>query len=280
MTWAAGLNFLLDHSTWRGLPHRVWYSGLISDGDPAGILLVWLVLVLVLAVTGRLWLTMALTLDLTLIVAAANTTKVRMRTEPLYPDDLQFLTSPGFLLRMVPPAQLVLGVAALVVITAGLLWTGRLATRRFGDLRRAAAPATRLRLRLARPVAALTCLALLATAHGFNHPGNPWRALFDPTVVRWRTWSQIQNYQANGFVAGTLFNMPVAAMPEPPGYSKERMRQVVARYAGRARPSTRTARPARSMTSTWCWSSRRASATRPGCAGRSSPLTRSRAPAL
>ena len=25
------------------------------------------------------------------------------------------------------------------------------------------------------------------------------------------------------FVAGTLFNVPVAAMPEPPGYSKERM---------------------------------------------------------
>ena len=177
MTWAAGLNFLLDHSTWHGLPHRLWYSGLISDGDPAGILLVWLVLVLVLAVTGRLWLTLALTLDLTLIVAAANTTKVRMRTEPLYPGDLHFLTSPGFLVRMVPPAQLVLGVAALVVITAGLLWTGRLATRRFGDLRRAAAPATRRRLRLARPVAALACLTLLATAHGFNHPGNPWRAL-------------------------------------------------------------------------------------------------------
>src|SRR6476619_7316367 len=139
LTWAAGLNFLLDHSTWHGLPHRVWYSGLISDGDPAGILLVWLVLVLVLAVTGRLWLTLALTLDLTLIVAAANATKVRMRTEPLYPDDLTFLTSPGFLVRMVPPAQLVVGVAALVVITAVLLLTGRLATRRFGDLRRAAA---------------------------------------------------------------------------------------------------------------------------------------------
>jgi hypothetical protein len=94
MTWAAGLNFLLDHSTWRGLPHRVWYSGLISDGDPAGILLVWLVLVLVLAVTGRLWLTLALTLDLTLIVAAANTTKVRMRTEPLYPGDLHVPDQP------------------------------------------------------------------------------------------------------------------------------------------------------------------------------------------
>jgi len=235
LIWAAGLNFLLDHSTWHGLPHRVWYSGLISDGDPAGILLVWLVLVLVLAVTGRLWFTLALTLDLTLIVAAANATKVRMRTEPLYPDDLTFLTSPGFLVRMVPPAQLVVGIAALVVTTAGLLLMGRLATRCFGDLHRAAPPARRPWLRLARPVAALTCLGLLATAHGFNHPGNPWRALFDPTVVRWRTWSQIQNFKANGFVAGTLFNMPVAAMPEPPGYSKERMRQVVARYAGRAR---------------------------------------------
>src|SRR6187200_250176 len=70
LTWAAGLNFLLDHSTWHGLPHRVWYSGLVSDGDPAGILLVWLVLVLVLAVTGLVWLTLALTLDLALIVAA------------------------------------------------------------------------------------------------------------------------------------------------------------------------------------------------------------------
>ena len=58
MTWAAGLNFLLDHSTWHGLPHRVWYSGLISDGDPAGILLVWLVLVLVLAAVSYTHLTL------------------------------------------------------------------------------------------------------------------------------------------------------------------------------------------------------------------------------
>ena len=137
VTWAAGLNFLLDHSTWHGLPHRVWYSGLISDGDPAGILLVWLVLVLVLAVTGRLWLTLALTLDLTLIVAAANTTKVRMRTEPLYPDDLGFLTSPGFLVRMVSarPAR-----------------AGR--RRPGGDHRRAAAGRVG-----SRPAASATCIA-------------------------------------------------------------------------------------------------------------------------
>ena len=234
VAWAAGLNFLLDHSTWGGLPHRVWYSGMISDGDPAGIVLVWLVLLLVLALTGRLWLTMALTLDLTLVLAAANTTKVRLRTEPLYPDDLGFLSSPGFLLRMVPQSRLVLGGAALLVATGVLLLAGRVASRRFGDLRRELDPATRLRLRVARPVAALACLGLVATAHGFNAPGNPWRALFDPTVVKWRTWSQIQNYKANGFVAGALFNMPVAAMPKPVGYSRERMRQIVARYTDRA----------------------------------------------
>src|SRR4051794_7493951 len=39
LTWAAGLNFLLDHSTWQGLPHGVWYSGLtrrFPEGSSAG----------------------------------------------------------------------------------------------------------------------------------------------------------------------------------------------------------------------------------------------------
>ena len=57
-------------------------------------------------------------------------------------------------------------------------------------------------------------------AGNFNEPGNPWRAAFDSTGLRWRDWDQRVNYQRNGFVAGLLFNMHVQAMSEPQGYSK------------------------------------------------------------
>ena len=64
----------------------------------------------------------------------------------------------------------------------------------------------------------LVCLGLLQLAGNFNEPGNPWRAAFDSTGLRWRDWDQRVNYQRNGFVSGLLFNMHVNAMAEPKGY--------------------------------------------------------------
>ena len=87
----------------------------------------------------------------------------------------------------------------------------------------------------ARLLVVLVCLGLLNLATNFNERGNPWRAAFDSTGLRWRSWDQRVNYQRNGFVAGLLFNMHVDAMEQPNGYSKAAVEAITQRYRPRPR---------------------------------------------
>lgn len=235
LLWAGLCNSLLDHSTWRALPGASWYAGMANDGAPIAILVVWLVVLLVLAVTGRLWLTLALTLDITLVLAQVNTTKLETRDEPLYPAATGFLASPGFLLDMVPRSTLVLGLGGLALLTVLLLLIGRFAARRFAPVARGASHGAKVRLIALRVVVVLACAASLGAARNFNEPENAWRSLFNANHIMWRPWSQQENYEANGFIAGLLFNMHTDAMKRPDGYSHARMQQIVTTYANSAK---------------------------------------------
>ena len=64
-------------------------------------------LVLVWCVTGRLWLSIGMLLGLTVGLSAVNVAKMSILTEPLFPSDHQFLSSPEFLVEMVYPGDLV-----------------------------------------------------------------------------------------------------------------------------------------------------------------------------
>ena len=87
---------------------------------------------------------------------------------------------------------------------------------------------------MTRVLVVLICIALLGLANNFNEKGNPWRAAFDSTGLRWRSWDQRVNYQRNGFVAGLLFNTHVTAMAEPKGYSKAAVEAIAKRYEAKA----------------------------------------------
>lgn len=197
-------------------------------------LVVWVMVLLVVAVIGRLWVSLGLVTALTALVGAVNATKLDLRNDPVFPSDVAYLGQPSFLVDMVPKSQLVLGALGLVALVALAAGFGWLVARWFPGVGKGLSRRGLLALRTTRVVVALLCLGLLQVATDFNEPRNAWRSAFDSTGLRWRSWDQRINYQRNGFVPGVLFNMHVTAMARPKGYSREAVEEIVGRYRARA----------------------------------------------
>ncbi len=201
-----------------------------------GSLVVWILVGLVHAVVGRLWVTTALMATATAVVVVADHEKVRLLHEPLYPSDWAFVGNLGFLSEIVGPRVVVLLVVAVLVL-AGVAYFGarrlgrRLAVRSRARDRAAVPLPARV---LVRVLTAALCLVGVGYLAGFNQPGNAVRATYDALGASWRPWSQQRNYLGNGFVGGFLYNMPVPAMRRPAGYSVATMARITARYAAAA----------------------------------------------
>lgn len=195
-----------------------------------GVGVVGAVVVLLHALTNRLWLAGTLTALLAGLLAFSDYHKVVQREEPLFPTDLSLLSQPGFLLDAVGvhPA---LAVAVALVVVAALVGVEVLLRRRRRDRPRLLGRRARW---VTRVVAGVLALVVLLLARGFNEPGNPLRSAYDNAGVLWKPWQQPSNYAINGFVAGFLFNMPADAMDRPEGYSEAAMAEIVDRYAAAA----------------------------------------------
>ncbi|HET7690645.1 MAG TPA: LTA synthase family protein [Nocardioidaceae bacterium] len=196
---------------------------------------IWVIVALVLAATGRLWLTLAITLSVTLIVGLVNHQKLELRREPVYPSDIDFLHSPGFLVEMVGVLPLVLGVLGGALLGVLAFLAGRRSSRLFPPIRRAATPRAWLALTVGRGVAAVTCVLLLLQLSSFNAEGNRVRDLYESAGVKWAWWNQKVNYERNSVVAGLLYNLDVPAMEAPEGYTEGAMKALAAKYAAKAR---------------------------------------------
>ena len=198
---------------------------------------VWVVVLLIVALTGRLWVSLGVVTALTALIGAINATKLELRNDPVYPSDVTFLRQPGFLFEMVPKSRLVMAAVALVLVVVIAALVGWLVAKVLPNLSKTLPRRGLLGLlglRITRVVVALLCLGMLYIANNFNEPGNPWRAAFDSTGLRWRDWDQRVNYQRNGFVAGLLFNTHISAMAQPEGYSKEAIEKIAAKYEAQA----------------------------------------------
>jgi phosphoglycerol transferase MdoB-like AlkP superfamily enzyme len=201
-------------SWWRALG-----SGVTQRLD---LLVLWVVLVFVVALTGRLWVSAGLLTAAVSALAAASAAKMSILTEPVVPSDRSFLTTPGFLVSMVPVPELLLLLLVVLVALLGPVLLGR----RLGG-----SPTLRVGARLV--LVAATGLVLVDLGH-FNQDGNLARRLYDATGATWKPYSQTMNYRENGVVAGLLYNLPTEVMPEPEGYGEATMRELAQRYVARA----------------------------------------------
>ncbi|MET0999552.1 MAG: LTA synthase family protein [Marmoricola sp.] len=198
------------------------------------VLVAWVVVLLVVALIGRLWVSLGVVTALTAFIGAVNATKLDLRNDPVFPSDVVYLRQPSFLFDMVPKSSLLLGALGLVAVVAVAALFGWLVAKVFPGFGKGLSRRGLMALRISRVLVVLLCLGLLHMASNFNEPGNTWRSAFDSTGLRWRYWDQRINYQRNGFVPGLLFNMHVTAMAEPAGYSKKAVDEIAARYSARA----------------------------------------------
>ncbi len=226
---------VLEVSVWWGAYDVSWYDFVWAGyGFFLGSVVLWAVLVWLLCVTGRLWISAALLLSAALVVAVVSRQKLEVREEPLYPSDLDFVTSAGFLLDMAGPVAPVALAAVVAALLAGGVLLGRRLRGRFPPLDRRARPRAWRRLVVVRLGVGLLTTLLLLQLPGFNQSGNVWRALYESKDVRWSSWYQRLNFQRAGFVGGFLYNMPMRAMAEPRGYDRAAMDDLVERYRSRA----------------------------------------------
>src|SRR3954468_8290319 len=94
-----------------------------------GAVVLWSLLLLAVALSGRLWIPCTLLLVSALGLGIANAMKLHLREEPVYPSDLAFATSPGFLAQMVSPVNLVAIILVIAALGAAVVVAGRLAAR-------------------------------------------------------------------------------------------------------------------------------------------------------
>ncbi|WP_139982580.1 LTA synthase family protein [Nocardioides litoris] len=210
-----------------------WWRSTFVDGLSyvADSLVIWLVLVVLIGLTNRVILSLGLVTAFTLVLAGANRVKLGLRSEPIYPSDVDFLSQPGFLLSQVSPAMIVVGVLGLVAVVAFSWWLGRRIEPPMARIWPAHLPVRRqLGTVLVRAAFVTLALALLTDATKFNDPGNGWRGIYEVGDRKWRYWNQRTNYLANGFVGGFLYNMPTVAMETPEGYGEETMDALATRY--------------------------------------------------
>src|SRR5680860_1054640 len=107
-----------------------------------GAAVIWLIVVLVLSLTGRLWLTVGVMFAATLVIGSINYQKLQLRQEPLYPSDWQMAENPGFLTQMVGwNAVVMMGVLVSLVLMISIL-VGRVLDHRFPRVTREAYPRT------------------------------------------------------------------------------------------------------------------------------------------
>ncbi|MCW2814278.1 MAG: hypothetical protein JWN84_1733 [Nocardioides sp.] len=210
-----------------------WWESTFVDGLSyvADSLVIWLILVVLIGLTNRVILSLGIVVAFTVVIAIANRVKLGLRSEPIYPSDVDFLGQPKFLTTMVAPQMLLvagLGVAAMVLAAWFLgrkyeprlvpVWPAHLTPRR------------QLGAVVFRAAVITLALMLLGDATKFNDPGNPWRGLYEVGDRKWRYWNQRANYAANGFVGGFLYNMPTVAMETPQGYDEATMDALTTRY--------------------------------------------------
>ena len=232
--WAWLVTVVLDASNFPAPLNALRNRTFDAPALLPSVMVVWVFVILVLALIGRLWVSLGVVTALTALLGAVNATKLDLRNDPVVPSDLVFLRQPGFLFDMVPKSRLLMGALGLVVVVLLAWGFGWLVAKVLPPLSRGA-PATWRDRPTRDPGAGRGDLPRPARPRQqLQREGQPLAGglrLDRPAVA---AWDQRVNYQRNGFIAGLLFNTHVTAMAEPKGYSKAAVEEIAERYQAKA----------------------------------------------
>ena len=236
VVWAIACNLLLDtvQSSVEGTRDLDRVLGPSSPVFYISSAVIWVVLVGLIAITGRVLLSSAILLAVVVALAYANYEKLALRREPLYPSDVAFATQLGFLRDMVGARPLVMLTVGIVVLVVAAVVAGRLLRRFFPPISRKSEPRLWRAWIVGRVTALVLVVLFVVHAMSFNADDNLLREAYVEAGVEWVEWSQQANYLRHGFVAGALYNTATPAMEKPAGYSQEAMAEISERWTDAA----------------------------------------------
>ncbi len=184
---------------------------------------VMLVLLTLDALFGRRYLSLLVAAPLALIPAFISGEKRLYLSDPLYPTDLAFGRQ---ILELLPamvkdrPMTAIALAVGIILGSIGLVFLTRLAWRRLPKM-----TSTRRIAQIAIAAPLLMSFASLMDYSSFS-----W--LRDRLQVIPMMWDQKENYRHNGFLMAFAFNVPMANVTAPKGYSADAVSQIQPPVAG------------------------------------------------
>ncbi len=158
-----------------------------------------------------------------LTLGIINRVKIHYRAEPLFPSELILVKEVPFLVEMVGWVYILL--IALTVM-AGIALMVRFYQTKIKPKKKEIPKKIEW---TTRSIGVLLSGVALFYLGQFHQPGHLLREFYSDQGA-WTFDNQVQDYQANGFVAGFLANVPGEPMDKPKGYSKERIEEIVKKY--------------------------------------------------
>lgn len=204
-----------------------------------GLLLIYAVCI---TLVNRFWIGTALFGTLAMVFAIATKIKIAMRSEPIIPSDMGFLTGGGgggagevtsFITEDSLP--LVHSAISLLIWFVAMCVVLQFVDRRRGFIfcswRHPIADVKNIFGLICRIVAPIVCISLLASySSAISDPQSQTRKTLDSMGYSPRLWNVLEDAQTNGALTTFLSLTHVKVMGDEPGYSEDAMKQIAERY--------------------------------------------------
>lgn len=228
---------------------QVDYWGRLMELSPLLVILGSVVIgaigLVVYGVTQSLSLSIFAQSTIALLFAFSHVQKMSLRGEPLFPQDMLYLTEIVFLFNSLPPnvqAWFISATMCLLLLFFAIAFANLKARSRDNWVRSRIAQKSSRRF-ISRGISVSSGALILVLAVNFSSPGNPLRSAFAFAGAENILWSQLSNYSDNGAVAAFLLNIPGPAMVNIPGpamgsvpsYSQLAVEDAIERWSEEAR---------------------------------------------
>lgn len=166
--------------------------------------------------------TASLFLTVSVGIAIANSKKMNVRGEPIYPSDFDMIKSLPELMRMIDIKFVIIFtifVTVMLILSVLLMrkeWSQKIKFKN-------------IFFSIIYFLFFLTLSTGIITIYNFNESENIIKTYFD-SYANWTNFSQENNYRDNGFVSGFLYNLPGPTIEKPGGLTNDSIEKIVLEY--------------------------------------------------
>lgn len=188
------------------------------------VIIIMAFLMLIFLITKRFWYAFSFTLMINLLLTISTVLKVKLRTDPILPSDLVFISNINEILSMISPVIIVVAIIVLIVLAVST-WI----------IQRKLNKVYKLKINNRRRLIYVTILVISFSGVFFiNHQNSPSNLLFKLFIDDRHFFNQKNGAMRNGPIVQFIMNVDVKIMTEPSGYTKQSIQKIMKKYNDKA----------------------------------------------